>query len=191
MARILLGKDGPASFTYRGFTVLRGEPRDDVPLEIVRAMEQRYDHVRATYTPGEQEVGIVEDTGDVDDGRPKRPGTRAGVNEAILEAMDQLDVDTEGHYNKDGKPDARALTSILGWQVTKQDRDAALAAAAGDTARPAHTPSNITIVRKGAKPAAAEPLLDSGAEEAEQAELISGSEVEDEDEGSKDGAVTV
>src|SRR3954467_13510248 len=58
----------------------------------------------------------------VDDktGRPRDKMTRI---EAIRNAIDELDEDADDAWMKDGRPDARALTSALGWQVTSQERD--------------------------------------------------------------------
>jgi hypothetical protein len=109
-------------------------------------------HVR--YAPGEDRN--VEAAPVVTDGPSKKPTSRAEIIAAIQGAIDQLDINNESHYTTSGKPDARALTSILGWQVTGEERDAALADAA-----PAQ--SNVRVVRRQAPGRVPEPL-DTGAD---------------------------
>jgi hypothetical protein len=52
--------------------------------------------------------------------------TEAEKLEMVREAIDNLDVDVPSNFTGDGRPDARALTKALGWQVTSAMRDAAI-----------------------------------------------------------------
>lgn len=60
---------------------------------------------------------------------PADPAADPGASQmaAIKAAIDSLDIDNEAHYTKGGLPDARALSSILGFQVTAKMRDEAMA----------------------------------------------------------------
>lgn len=51
------------------------------------------------------------------------PATYAERKEAMLEAFTALDLDVESNFTKAGLPDARALTAILGWTVTAEERN--------------------------------------------------------------------
>lgn len=68
--------------------------------------------------------GEVDDTPDEEPGG--RPANKADRLAAIQDAIGQLDDDNDDHFTAEGKPDARALTSILGWQVTAKERDEAM-----------------------------------------------------------------
>ena len=56
----------------------------------------------------------------------------------IRAAVAKLDPDNESHFTQLGKPDARALSVILGWPVSGAERDAALA-----SAHPAESPPEL------------------------------------------------
>ena len=56
-------------------------------------------------------------------GRPEG----AGLLKAIREAADDLDVDDDTSFDRLGKPALAALAERLGYQVTKEERDRALA----------------------------------------------------------------
>lgn len=43
----------------------------------------------------------------------------------IVEAIDLLDPDTDGHYTKGGKPEVAALENVLGQDITASQRDEA------------------------------------------------------------------
>jgi hypothetical protein len=172
MAKVTLGDKGPASFTKHGYTVTRGQPRDDIPPDVAR--EFQHEHIKVELDHAEQ-AEVAQEEQDQADGKVRKPKGRRQITDAIIQAIDKLDLDNESHYTSDGKPSAVALTQILGWQVTKEDRDQALITAAQEPDPGLHAPKpNITIVKK-----ATPELLDSG-EEA----------VEDEDD-STGGAVTV
>jgi hypothetical protein len=83
--------------------------------------------------------------------KDKKPKARQEVTDAILKAIGQLDVDAKDSFLSDGRPDARALSKVLGWQVTSNERDEALKAVAVAPAR-----TGIIIRRKNA--VSAEPI---------------------------------
>lgn len=96
----------------------------------------------------------------------------------IADAIDSLDPDDEDAFTNAGLPDARKLSSILGYQVTAKDRDDAMAMAqnasakalaevegAGQTARRA---GNLVIKRPAAQQPAA-PQADTSTEGAVEA----------------------
>ena len=97
----------------------------------------------------------VQAAGEVVVTKGKRPKSPAEVSVEILEAAAQLDVEDEASFTADGKPDARALTKILGWQVTSADRDEAMTKAVKK--------GGVRIVRKSKT----EEGLDTGAEQGE------------------------
>lgn len=198
MPRVSLGPDGPASFTINGFTVYKGAPRDDIPLSVAHAMRGASKHIVVRMDEEEARQPVEEVV------QPKQM-TRQTKMQHIIWAIDQLDIDNETHFTSKGAPDARALTSILKFQVTASDRDDAVAAAAKgmqgiapEGAEGADAPddetvvneqppvvphpksSNIKIVRKQA---ASSELMDTGSEAAK--------ENEDDEDPDKQGGVTV
>jgi len=52
--------------------------------------------------------------------------TGADLKEAILEAIDQLDPDNDDHFDRQSRPALGALAEILGYHVSKEERDAAM-----------------------------------------------------------------
>jgi hypothetical protein len=54
----------------------------------------------------------------------KGPDDQATREAAIIEAIGKLNVDNKDLWLKDGRPDATALTTVLGWSVTAAERDA-------------------------------------------------------------------
>jgi len=63
---------------------------------------------------------------DDDDDAPKRPDDPKRLIAAIRRAQTRLDPDKEGHFTRDGKPNANALSNILGYGITAVERDVAL-----------------------------------------------------------------
>lgn len=128
--------------------------------------------------------------------------------EAVRRAMDELDPDNEEHFTNAGKPDARALTQILGWNVTAALRDAALGTHPKDElAREGRTNPDIPAedagrsgrirITRGAPTAAKQ---EAGEKAAKQAGVEGNGEGQDgeeneesaeEDDQSKSGAVEV
>jgi hypothetical protein len=93
-----------------------------VSQEIARALEENPRFI-VKWAKGEDQNAPDEDTG------PKKPVVRQKRMSMIRAAIDQLSEDDEKVWTKDGRPDARALSKILGWTVTNQERDEALARA--------------------------------------------------------------
>jgi hypothetical protein len=54
-----------------------------------------------------------------------RPSGQA-LYDAILDANDRLDVDDDANFDRLGKPSIDALARILGYPISKEERDAAL-----------------------------------------------------------------
>lgn len=71
--------------------------------------------------------------------------------EAIRDAVASLDPDDETNWTKDGKPDARALTKLLKFQVTSADRDKALGA-------PSEEKKGNIVIRRKHDAGAGEPI---------------------------------
>jgi hypothetical protein len=142
----------PRRLFIHGVMFERGKPKM-ASAAIGRTLDGR-PNVKVDWTKtGPVEPGPVEEARDAD-GRPKDKATRI---EAIRDAMTKLDPDNESHYTRSGKPDARALTEILGWQVSAADRDEALAIEPGpdDPAEDDHlgeedkpATSRVKIIRK-------------------------------------------
>lgn len=62
-----------------------------------------------------------------EDEEGSRPSSKAVRLAAIQNAIADMDDDDE-NFTSNGKPDARKLTQMLGWQVTAKERDEAMAA---------------------------------------------------------------
>lgn len=110
-----------------------------------------------TSTEGSEQTGDTEQTGD-----PVKPTEAAALHASILDAADDLDPDDEGAFDDKGKPSHKALSKALGYEVTAEEVDAALAAAqkaAADRApKPPADPKpkgGVRVVKgkKGAAPA--------------------------------------
>lgn len=175
MATVTLRKNGPRRINTRGILFVREVPVEDVPREIAEALEQddrfkvKYDTSDVKTPSREEAIEAQEDEEDGETDKRIKPKGKAALYAAINEAADQLDLDNESHFTKDGKPDARALSSILGWVVTSADRDAALKQVAPPTDTPVKVKSNVTIRRKGATQVdGTDELTDTGAEAAEE-----------------------
>jgi hypothetical protein len=152
MAEVTLHKSGPHRLNKAGIVFERGVPRHDVPLELIRELEN---DERFVIKMADKDERIAARKAVVAaDGRPDKLADRL---EAIKGAIAELDIDVESNFTKSGLPDARALTAILGWQVTSNERDQAMA--------PSKPTGKITIRRK----APAEELLDSGADHVQEA----------------------
>lgn len=105
-----------ASMHTMGYKFLRGVPRTDIPYDTAVALseDRRFDvkitkeeHQRAAFQSG---------------GKPENKQARLNM---IAVAIGELEEGNPEHFRTDGTPDARALTQVLGWQVTKDERDAA------------------------------------------------------------------
>jgi hypothetical protein len=175
MATVTLRKSGPNRLNTAGYLFEKGIPVRDVPTSVAEELEEheRYgEHFSVRYDKGEQdapipvsqtakkvaaapqEAGEGEGAGEGEEANAgKRPSTEKERLAAIAQAIDDLDPDVEGNFTSTGKPDARALTSVLGWQVTGVDRDKALKSMGhadvkrGD-AEPAKPARNVTVTRR-------------------------------------------
>jgi hypothetical protein len=179
MATVTLRKSGPNRLNTMGYLFEKGIPVRDVPTSVAEELEEhdRYgEHFSVRYDKGEQDAPIPvsqtakkaaaapQEAGEGDDAGEgegegqeasagKRPSTEKERLAAIAQAIDDLDPDVEGNFTSTGKPDARALTSVLGWQVTGVDRDKALKSMGhadvkrgdAETAKPAR---NVTVTRR-------------------------------------------
>lgn len=122
MAKVTLPK--LASF-HRGDLHLRKGVNENVPLHLVQDLigDKRF----VIDLEGESLSAAVEHAAQLvtetdDGGVPKDKLHRLRL---IAGAIPALDLDNEAHWTNSGKPDARALTQLLGWQVTSIDRDEA------------------------------------------------------------------
>lgn len=95
----------------------------DDRLEVKITPEE---HANAHNNP---DAGDGQDEGD-DSGPPANESDRI---DAIQEAVTELDVDNEKHFTAAGLPDARALSQVLGWTVTADERNKAFP---GDDVKP-------------------------------------------------------
>jgi hypothetical protein len=137
----------PKRLSVLGVVLERDKPRMVSP-EVARILDRRWS---ANCRVDWRKTGPVEEPEveqeEAPDGRPADKQQRLA---AIRAAVDKLDPDDESHFTRTGKPDARALSEILGWQVTAEERDEAMAQAADappeDSAE--DKPSRVRIVRK-------------------------------------------
>ncbi|QIG76980.1 hypothetical protein EVC30_152 [Rhizobium phage RHph_Y1_11] len=123
MATVTLPK--LASFNREGLRLVRGENKD-VPAHIAVGLlgDERF---QVKFDPGEDVNAALRAADEAqfavnDNGVPVDKAYRLKV---IAGAIGALDLDNENHWTNDGRPDARALTKLLGWQVTGVDRDTA------------------------------------------------------------------
>lgn len=158
MATATLKKNGPRRINTHGHIFERGVDQT-VSAEVGRSLENdaRFD---VKFDKAELAVPLAASQQQSGSEKPQRPESKEARIAAIRDAIGELDEDNEDHWTNDGKPDARALTSILGWQVTSPERDEALAqpdgqklateqAAAGGKGRR----GGVKIVRKNGAPA--------------------------------------
>jgi hypothetical protein len=101
-----------------GHVFVKGEP-EDVEIELALQLKDN---------PRFKVTGL--DTREAVEYREMqtRPSGRA-LYAAILEAQDRLDIDDDDSFDRHGKPAVAALSKVLGYPITKEERDAALRAA--------------------------------------------------------------
>lgn len=140
-----------------------------IPVDVARKLEDD-DRFHIKFAP-EDLVAAPAAVQVAEGGRPTDHGAR--IN-AIMVAIEELDAEVDENFTTDGRPDARALTSALGWQVLSAERDEAhnKMTGAGDPEK-ATVPrrGGVTIVRKPRPAAPPEPLdtAETAAEDAEEA----------------------
>lgn len=110
-----------------------------VPLSVARELEGD-PRFKVTFSAEVTEEAETEE--------PGRPANKKDRLVAIAKAIGELDIDDDDAYTNDGKPDARKLTQMLGWQVTAKERDEALAAEAAPGMEP-HKGEGIKPVNNG------------------------------------------
>lgn len=92
--------------------------------EIASALEDNERFI-VKWDRGEREGVLAEEAAS----GPRMPAARSKRLTLIRAAIDKLSPDDEGVWTKDGRPDARALSRLLGWTVTNEERDMALSRA--------------------------------------------------------------
>ena len=109
---------GPNRMNFGGHVFIKGEP-EEVEIELA---------VQLKDNPRFKVTGL--DTREAVEYREMqtRPSGRA-LYAAILEAQDRLDIDDDDSFDRQGKPAVAALSKILGYPITREERDAALKAA--------------------------------------------------------------
>jgi len=109
---------GPNRMNVGGHVFIKGEP-EEVEIELA---------VQLKDNPRFKVTGL--DTREAVEYREMqtRPSGRA-LHAAILEAQDRLDIDDDDSFDRQGKPAVTALSKVLGYPITKEERDAALKAA--------------------------------------------------------------
>lgn len=150
MAKVTLnpakpGKSAKASRTYNG-VVFRNGVETTVKDEIAAKLEKEsyadeFTIVRTAEEKKETAPVVTE----------KRPENQNERTEAILSVLGQLSKDA-GDFDGDGKPKLDELSKVLGWDVTAEDRDAALAQKEKSDATASRAATGKPT--KGAKPAA-------------------------------------
>lgn len=118
-----------------------------------------------TETQDGGQTGETEQTGE-----PTKPTEAAALHAAILDAADELNVDDEDAFDDKGKPSHTALSKALGYEVTAEEVDAALAAAQKAAAERAPKPpadpkpkGGVRVVKNRAQkpaPAAKDPTTE-------------------------------
>jgi hypothetical protein len=104
----------PRSLNIRGFLFRQREPREDIPVDVALDLmeDERFKVTGLTAA----DLQVASD----------KPRKKAELNEAILDAIDELDVDDEDAFTASGKPHHLALSKILGFDITAEERDAAM-----------------------------------------------------------------
>lgn len=159
MATAILKKNGPRRINTHGHIFERGVEQT-VSAEVGRSLEND-DRFDVRFDKAELAAPLAASQQQSGSEKPSRPESKEARIAAIRDAIGELDEDNEDHWTNDGKPDARALTSILGWQVTSDERDDALAQPDGQqpTMEQQAAPSGkgrrggVKIVRKNGAPA--------------------------------------
>lgn len=106
----------PRSLNTRGILFVQRVPREDIPVDIALELmeDERFKVTGIT-------AADLAATGD-------KPRKKAELNEAILDAINELDVDDEDAFTASGKPHHLAISKVLGFDITAEERDAAMRA---------------------------------------------------------------
>lgn len=145
MARATL--TGPNRLMIHNTIFEKGVPTP-VPTDIARFLEA---DVRFEVEFDDEDEAAVQDEGAGDGETEPAKLTNEQKMEAIRDAVANLDPDDESNWTKDGKPDARALTKLLKFQVTSAERDKALGA-------PSEEKKGNIVIRRKAEAGAGEPI---------------------------------
>jgi hypothetical protein len=145
-----VNEDHPLTFSHRG---RRWEQGDSHPVDHVQAryleetghfeidLDRDYAAAQAAEAQDDGSPKGSDDTGsgEGEKGRPQG----AALYDAIREAADDLDPDDETAFDGNGKPALAALNAKLGYEITAEELDRALASATA--------PANLTEAEVPAK----------------------------------------
>jgi len=109
---------GPNRLNIGGHVFINGEPEE---VDMETAFQLR-DNPRFKVTGLDTREAVVFK-------ESQRRPSGAALYAAILEAQDQLDLDDDEAFDRHGRPSIAALTRILGYPISRDERDAALKAA--------------------------------------------------------------
>lgn len=113
-----------ASITKFGHKFTRGVTKvDTVSYDDAMALQQDK-RFKVEITPDEHVTAANSRASGENAGA--KPRDKKKLYAAINGAIGMLSLDDESNYTADGRPDARALTKVLGYQITAADRDAAM-----------------------------------------------------------------
>ncbi|MGK9084918.1 hypothetical protein KXR64_16795 [Brucella intermedia] len=106
----------PRSLNTRGILFVQRVPREDIPVDIALELmeDERFKVTGIT-------AADLAATGD-------KPRKKADLHAAILDAIDELDVDDEDAFTASGKPHHLAISKVLGFDISAEERDAAMRA---------------------------------------------------------------
>ena len=106
----------PRSLNIHNILFHQRVPREDIPVDIaLDLMEDERFKVTGITAADMQAVS-------------DKPRKKAELNEAILDAINELDVDDEDAFTATGKPHHLAISNVLGFDITAEERDAAMRA---------------------------------------------------------------
>lgn len=124
----------PARLNYLGRVWERGV-QEPVDLETARILEDN---------PRFRVRGFAEAEPRQADTAPVRADSTQILHAKIRDAVDRLDVDDEEAFSASGKPQPAAVSAILGYDVTAEEIDAALA----NPRKPAATAQDLDMAAK-------------------------------------------
>ncbi|QXN72629.1 hypothetical protein RCZAHN_20 [Rhodobacter phage RcZahn] len=172
----------PIPVSYEEALALSEDPR--LQVTITQAEHAAYHAKRALEPEAPVTDPTTTDPDDEDDdtsGGATEPTDPAERQEAIIAAAAELDPDDESNYTQAGLPDARALSKVLGWTVTAEERNTAFGAKKEvDVPEGGEKPKGKIVIRKKG-----DDTLDTGAADAAAAAAEGGADP------STEGAVTV
>ena len=119
---------GPNRMNIGGHVFVKGEP-EEVDMGVAFQLRE---NPRFKVTGLDTRAAV-----DFAEGEQRPSG--AALHAAIIEAVDGLDIDDDASFDRLGQPAVPALSALLGYPISKDERDAALKAAPkvvhGDDAR--------------------------------------------------------